>query len=381
VADSGIVRAASRGNAKMALVVEDEVHVRSLIARWLTDEGFQCLQAEDAHAAGKHLRTSPIDLVTLDITLPGRSGAVLLDEVFASNPDAVVLMITALREARTAIDVLRRGASGYLVKPITREQLSQQVRKTMAQRKMLIERRQHTERLEQQLQQQTVAIRRAHEETIHRLLAASSCRDVETSMHILRTGLLAEALARAKGWSPAECENIRLAAPMHDVGKIGIPDAILRKPSKLSRDEFAIMKSHTTIGADMLEGSGVPMLQMARHIALSHHERFNGGGYPFGLVGNEIPESARIMAVVDAYDSLTHERVYRRALPEKSALHMLRRGAGRNFDPDLVWLFFENLPALRGIAKSHPDEPCEGPDYGLKCLPRELAALGEPALV
>jgi putative two-component system response regulator len=350
--DSG----AASAEAKRALVVDDEFHVRSLISRWLTDEGFECLQAEDAQTACNHLRNGNLHLVTLDVTLPGRSGAELLEEVLAICPDAVVLMVTAVQEARTAIDVLRRGASGYLVKPVAREQLIVQARKAVAQRQMLIDRRQYTERLEQQVRQQTVALRHAHEETIHRLVAASSCRDVETSMHILRTGLLAETLARAKGWSPADAEKIRLAAPMHDVGKIGIPDAILRKPAKLTREEFEIMKSHTTIGANMLEGSNVPMLQMARQIAAGHHERWNGGGYPAGLAGNAIPEAARIMAIVDAYDSLTHVRVYRAAMPEDAALEIMRHGQGKDFDPALLAIFFQNLPVIRNIAAQHPDE-------------------------
>ena len=200
-------------------------------------------------------RDNQVHLITLDVTITGQSGGDLLEEIFAVCPDAAVLMVTAVQEARTAIDVLRRGASGYLVKPVSREQLILQARKTIAQRQMLVEHRQYTAGFEQQIQQQTVALRAAHEETIHRLVAASACRDVETSMRILRTGLLAEALARAKGWPPAEVEKIRLAAPMHDVGKIGIPDAILRKPSKLTREEFEIMKSHTIIGANMLDGS------------------------------------------------------------------------------------------------------------------------------
>ncbi len=371
---------AVRAGARRALIVDDEFHVRALISRWLTDEGFECLQAGSAPEACRCLHDDRVQLVTLDITLPGRSGTDLLEEIFAICPDVVVLMVTATQEARTAIDVLRRGASGYLVKPVTREQLILQARKTIAQRQMLIERRQYTERLEEQIRQQTVAIRHAYEETIHRLVAASSCRDVETSGHILRTGLLSEVLARAKGWSPSDAEEIRLAAPMHDVGKIGIPDAILRKPSKLTREEFEVMKSHTTIGANMLEGSSAPMLRMAQQIALSHHERWNGGGYPAGLAGPAIPEAARIMAVVDSYDSLTHDRVYRPAMSEEAALEIMRRGEGKDFDPTLLALFFQNLPAIRAIAARYPDEPRESAESGWNCLPGELATLAEPAL-
>lgn len=360
---------------KRALIVDDEPHVRSLIARWLSDEGFECFQAADARRACDQLRNTNVDLITLDITLPGRDGSELLEEIFATCPDVVVLMVTAIQEARTAIDVLRRGASGYLVKPVSREQLIVQARKSLAQRQMLIERRRHTERLEEQIRQQTVAIRRAHEETIHRLVAASSCRDVETSTHILRTGLMCEALARAKGWSADAADMIRLAAPMHDVGKIGIPDAILRKPSKLTREEFEIMKSHTTIGANMLESSSVPMLRMAREIAIGHHERWNGCGYPAGLAEGEISEAARIMAIVDTYDSLTHNRVYRPAMTEDESLDIIRRGEGKDFDPEILAVFLANLSLVRDIAARHPDVRPIGVEAGLSRLPREFAAL------
>jgi putative two-component system response regulator len=345
------------------------------LARWLADEGFDCLQAENAAQALEQLRRAEIDLVTLDINLPGRSGTDLLGDIVDSCPDIVVLMVTATQEARTAIDVLRRGASGYLVKPLSREQLLVQVRRSLAQRDMLIERRQYTERLEQQCWQQTLAIRRAHEETIHRLVAASSCRDVESGAHVVRTGLMCEVLARAIGWSADAAEMIRLAAPMHDVGKVGIPDAIVRKPSKLTREEFEIMKLHTTIGANMLENSGVLMLQMARQIAIGHHERFNGCGYPAGLSGQKIPEAARIMAIVDAYDSLTHERVYRPAIAEHDALQIIRHGEGRDFDPAILPSFFDSLPAFREIAARYPDEPQDAPEFGRFCLPREFATL------
>jgi putative two-component system response regulator len=379
LANLGIEKVAACFEAKRALIVDDELHVRSLISRWLGDEGFECVQAESATAARQSLHGSRVQLVTLDITLPGQSGTELLEDIFAICPDVVVLMVTATQEARTAIDVLRRGASGYLVKPISREQLVLQARKSLAQRQMLIERRRYTERLERQVHEQTLALRRAHEETIHRLLAASSCRDVETGAHIIRTGLASEILASARGWSPADGETLRLAAPMHDVGKIGIPDAILRKPSKLTAEEFEVMKSHTKIGASMLEGSDVPMLQMARQIALYHHERWNGGGYPDRLAGNAIPEAGRIVAIVDAYDSLTHDRVYRPAMPESEALEILLRGEGKEFDPALLALFFQNLPLIRAMSVQHSDASRPHEDIGWNCLPSQLASLAAPA--
>ena len=189
-----------RAATKRALIVDDEVHVRSLIARWLTRRGLRMPPGRQLPWRPATISATAACIWSLSTSrLPGRRGTDLLEEIFAICPDVVVLMVTATQEARTAIDVLRRGASGYLVKPVSREQLILQARKTIAQRQMLIERRQYTERLEQQIRQQTVAIRHAHEETIHRLVAASSCRDVETSMHILRTGLLCRGAGPGEG--------------------------------------------------------------------------------------------------------------------------------------------------------------------------------------
>ncbi|MFH1923305.1 MAG: HD-GYP domain-containing protein, partial [Planctomycetota bacterium] len=154
-------------------------------------------------------------------------------------------------------------------------------------------------------------------------------------------------------------EQIRLAAPMHDVGKIGIPDAILQKPGKLTLEEFEIMKTHTVIGADMLTGSDVPMLQMAREIAFAHHERWDGSGYPNRLTGPDIPESARIVAIVDVYDALTHDRVYRPAMAEEEVLEIMRQGVGTHFDPCLSALFFSHLEDISQLAEENKDDPAE----------------------
>lgn len=222
---------------------------------------------------------------------------------------------------------------------------------------LLHEKRRHASLLEAKVQEQTADIRRAQEEVIYRLVSASQWRDEETGTHIRRTGLLSEVLAKAAGWSESEAEILRQAAPMHDVGKIGIPDAILQKPGRLTPEEFKIMKTHTTIGAEMLANSNVPILQMARQIALNHHERWDGHGYPSRLAGHAIPECARILSIVDVYDALTHDRIYRPALPEEEVLERMRCGAGSHFDPILLALFFMNLEEIHRIAEEHPDEP------------------------
>jgi putative two-component system response regulator len=272
-------------------------------------------------------------------------------------------MLTAAGHAKTAIEAMTAGASSYLVKPIQQEELLVQVTRGLEWRQMLLERREYTRSLEAKVIEQTTVIREAHEETIHRLVTATMCRDEETGAHIIRTGLFCEVLARAAGWSRNEAERLRLAAPMHDIGKIGIPDAVLQKPGRLTTEEFEIMKSHTTIGASILQNSRSQVLQLAREIALSHHERWDGTGYPFGIRGAAIPESARILSIIDVYDALTHDRVYRPAFPEEVALRMMQANQGTQFDSALLATFISVLGDIHELSERHPelvDEPPSG---------------------
>ncbi|MCD4728643.1 MAG: CHASE domain-containing protein [Pirellulales bacterium] len=240
-------------------------------------------------------------------------------------------------------------------------------RKTFVEQR-LVEKRLHAEQLQDKVRRQTADIRRAQEEVIYRLLSASQCRDEETGAHIRRVGLVSKVLARAVGWSIAEVDCIRQAAPMHDVGKIGIPDAILRKPGKLTPEEFEVIKTHASLGAKMLADSNVPMLKMAEQIALGHHERWDGRGYPNGLAGQDIPECARIVAIADVFDALIHARVYKPAMSEEEALTVMRSEAGTQFDQLLLAHFFLHLPEICRIAHEHPDEE---PDAaaGVETLP------------
>jgi putative two-component system response regulator len=338
------------------LVIDDEPPVRDLVTRWLTADGHACMQAATAQAAWEHLQTQEVHLVTLDIRMPGDSGIDLLHQIGRSYPDTSVIMISGVEETQMAIEALTHGACSYLVKPVKRDQLIFHARRAFERRQLVVDNREYLQRLEGRVREQTVAIRRAHEETIYRLVAACMCRDEETGAHLRRTGLLSELLAKAAGWSAAEAEDIRLAAPMHDVGKIGVPDSILRKPGKLSPEEFEAMKQHTLIGARMLAGSDVPMLQMAQEIALAHHEHWDGNGYPKGLSAHAIPEAARIVAIVDVFDALTHDRVYRPAMPEEEALAIMQKGAGNQFDPLLLTVFFSQLDQISRIAQENQDE-------------------------
>jgi putative two-component system response regulator len=325
------------------LVVDDEPAVRNLLAQWLTSRGYRCKKAEDAAAAWEHLQSGPIELVTTDIAMPNGSGIELLQRIRAHFPETAVVMLTGLKDSRSAIETLTAGAIGYLTKPVRSNEYLAQVQHGLEWHRLKVESRQYTERLEQQVREQTQAVRRAHEETIHRLVSAVTCRDIETGAHVVRTGLFSEIVARAVGWSTAEAERIRLAAPMHDIGKIGVPDSILRKPSLLTADEYELMKRHTVIGGSMLAGSNEPVLRMAHEIALNHHERWDGTGYPAGIAGEAIPEAARIVSIVDVYDALSSKRVYRPAMSEKKVIDMIAAGQGSQFDPYLLAGFFSAL--------------------------------------
>jgi putative two-component system response regulator len=338
------------------LVVDDEPLVRSMMASWLSRSGFSCVEAENASEAFQIALEQAPSVVATDIRMPGESGLELLVKLKAALPTVEVIVVSAAGDTSTAIQALTSGAFGYLIKPVEGKQLVHEVSKALERRRLMIARNDHLQSLEDTVRDQTLEIRRAHEETIHRLVLACSYRDVETGGHIRRVGLCSEALARAAGWDTCRAEQIRLAAPMHDIGKIAIPDRILQKPGRLTAEEFGQMKMHTVFGARILDGAQSPELSMGGRIALCHHERWDGAGYPRRLAGEQIPEAARIVAIVDVYDALSHDRVYRPAFSESDVMDMLLAGRGTHFEPRLLDLFLERLPEMRAIAQDYPDE-------------------------
>lgn len=339
------------------LVVDDDATIRELTGRWLLAEGYRPLYARNAAEAWETLQFMEVDLAIFDVRLPDESGLRLLSRTLERFPELPILMMTASMRTSVAVEALTAGAYGYLIKPVRQEELALQVARGLDRARTLAERRAYAASLEARVRRQTRQVRRAQEETIRRLSTATMCRDEETGAHVVRTGLFSEALARAAGWSADDAERIRFAAPMHDIGKIGIPDAILRKSGKLSFEEYEIMKTHTTIGASILEGSQSPILRLARTIAQHHHERWDGSGYPCGLAAKRIPEAARIVAIVDVYDALTHDRVYRPAMSVENALRTMREQEGAHFDPKLLQTFFSVIPSIQDLAERHPDGP------------------------
>ena len=343
------------------LIVDDEPDIRDLLSRWLVAEGYDCITAPDGNFALKSLTEGGVQLVLTDIMMPGMSGVDLLTVTKTLFQDVAVVMVTAVDDKDTGEMALDLGAFGYITKPFDRNNILITVKNALERRRLNVLSREYQETLEKEVLKRTTEVREREEEIIFRLLSATGHRHTETGSHVRRIGSYASVIARALGWSLKESADIRLAAPMHDVGKIGIPDAILLKPGPLTPDEFEVVKGHTLIGAQILNRSAVPLLRMASEIALSHHERYAGGGYPRGLVGDAIPESARIVSVVDVYDALVHDRVYRSAFSEKEAVSMMivTQEKGQYFDTRVFNCFLDLLPQMRHIREEFMDVSSE----------------------
>ena len=338
------------------LIVDDEPHVRKVISRSLTKLGYECAMADSGEEALDVLSEREFDLLISDIMMPGMSGLDLLQVVRQQFPDMAVIMVTAVDERATAIRSLELGAYGYMIKPFDNNELVISVVNALERRRLTLVSQAYGRRLEEEVRARTEDIRRREEEIALRLVSASEYRDEETGAHIRRIGLYVAVLAEAMGWPQEEVESIRVAGPMHDIGKIGVPDHILLKPGKLTREEFETMKTHTDIGAGILTGSDVPLLHMAMDIAQSHHEKWDGSGYPGRLVGQQIPKAARLVAAADVYDALVHDRVYRPAMPEDQALGIMQENCGTQFDPDVFECFLRMLPKFRRIRGSVIDD-------------------------
>ena len=343
-------------HAEKLLVVDDEPLISDIIAQCLETEGYECHTADCAEQALSLLSKNTYALIVSDIMMPGKSGIELLDIVKKRYPDIAVIMVSAVDDRKTAIRALQLGAYGYVIKPFDINEIAISAVNALERRRLALQSKKYETRLEKDVRDRTAEIHLREEEICLRLTAACEYRDEETGSHNRRLGLFASVLADELGWSPSLCDDIRIAASMHDIGKIGVPDRILFKAGKLSSNEFEIIKKHTLIGSKILSGSDIALLKMAQEIALSHHEKWDGSGYTQSLTGREIPEPARLVAVVDVYDALVHKRVYRPPLAEDEALKIMAADKGSHFDPDIFDAFLHVLPRMREIIKKIPDE-------------------------
>lgn len=344
------------------LIVDDEQAIRRLLKEWLSVEGYHCREAAGAAQALEELRNDAVSLVLLDINMPGKTGGELLPEIKASFPDTAVIMATAISDTGVAVSCMKNGAYDYVTKPFNMDDVLISVDRALERRRLELEVREYRQHLEQMVEQRTEELKQAINkiklsslDTIHRLSHAAEYRDEDTGAHIKRVGQCSARLARQLGSGDTEVESILYAAPMHDVGKIGVPDRILLKPGKLDPDEWNIMKQHTTIGAQILQGSDAEFIRTAEAIALTHHEKWDGTGYPRGLKGSEIPVPGRIVAIVDVFDALTSERPYRKPFSREEALAIVKEGRGTHFDPEVADAFLAIEDEISSIREEYRD--------------------------
>ncbi len=356
------------------LIGDDEERNCLLLAEMVERLGHECELARDGYAALARLPLG-FDLVILDVQMPGMDGyqvtrAIREQAEFADLP---ILIATGLTDYQQRINAVAAGASDFVNKPVDLTELRLRVEALLRVKQAQDAIKRHQQELEVKVEQRTAALRRAleqegklrrqmheaHVEVLHLMAAACEHRDDDTGAHIHRMSRYCELLARVAGLLPQEIETIRLASPLHDVGKIGLPDSILLKPGKLTAEEFDQMKQHTVMGERILSAASSELVKAGRLIAISHHERWDGSGYPHGQAGEAIPLWGRICAVADVFDALTSQRPYKRAFGNGEAFAILSEGRGQHFDPRLVDLFIQHRTEVESIQHSQNLKPME----------------------
>src|SRR5437868_15141220 len=331
--------------ADRILVVDDEETIREIVCSMLTSCHYQCRQAASGLEALALLESGEeFELMLSDLMMAGLDGHGLLEKTKEKFPDMPVVMVTAVHDISVALAAIRNGAYDYLLKPFEREQLLATVRRALENRRLKLENRTYQTNLEtlvtartEQLRKAMTSLERSYDITLEALGDALDLKDAETEGHSKRVTAFTIAIARAMGLPKEEISVIARGAFLHDVGKMAIPDAILRKPGALNPDEIAIMREHCYRGYQMVKK--IPFLQEASEIVYSHQEKFDGTGYPRGLKGEEIPLGARMFAVADTLDAITSDRPYRPAQTLTAAREEIQRWAGRQFDPEVVKMF------------------------------------------
>jgi len=343
------------------LVVDDEVANRQLLEIHLRTAGFQAQCAASGAEALRLVAEAAPDLILLDLMMPGMDGyevTVRLKEDPATRTIPIIL-VTALGDRDARLRGLELGAEEFLTKPVDRAELLVRVRNLLRLKQLhdLVQDQNRT--LEETVALRTLELKEAYRETIHVMTRAAEHKDEETGAHVKRISTYCKEVSEALGMDGVFGQQIYFASPMHDVGKIGIPDAILLKPGSFTGEEWAVMKTHSALGAKILAKGQSPYLKMGATIAISHHERWDGGGYPHGLKGDEIPLAGRIMNICDQYDALRSKRPYKPALPHERAMEIITKGDGRtvpgHFDPAVLAAFQARASQLRECFDSMDD--------------------------
>ena len=351
---------AERRRKALAIIVDDQMTGRKILEELVRsiDGQVEVETFADPLAALARIAERVPDLILTDYKMPQLDGVAFTRKVrrLPGCADVPLVVVTVVEDRRIRYEALDAGATDFLTRPIDQYECKARCRNLLTLRRQQKIIRDRAQWLEDQVALATQEIRCRERETLLRLARAGEYRDEGTGNHIYRIAGYARLLAEALGLSAAECDEIELAAPMHDVGKIGIPDRILLKPGHLTPEEFEIMQSHTVIGYEILKDSPSRYIQLGAEIALNHHEHFDGTGYPNGLGGEEIPLAARIVAVADVFDALTTARPYKRAWDLGEAIDLLRKQAGRQLDPACVGTFLRQIDRIREIQRRYTDD-------------------------
>lgn len=342
------------------LIVDDEPSFTGLLETLLRVEGFVALRAvnDSREAAGAFISFAP-DIVLLDLNMPGMSGLEVMAQIreLAGDKWIPIVMISGENDGQTVTKALQSGAQDFIGKPFRRAEVVSRLRNLLRVKVLQDEIEQRNLHLQERVDESLKDVVEGQRDLIRRLSRCAEYRDDETGHHIHRVSRMSYVLASAANLPEEELAVMKEAAAMHDIGKVGIPDAILLKPGKLTTEEREVMKTHTLIGASLLGGGKSALLRLSEQIAMSHHERWDGAGYPVGLGGGEIPAPARIVAVCDVFDALTSRRPYKDPWPaEKAKLELVSLG-GKQFDPDFVALFMERWADIVEIREFYPDAP------------------------
>ncbi|GAB6191958.1 response regulator [Desulfocastanea catecholica] len=378
VSDGRCQSDSSTGTNKRILIIEDQPEIRSMLSRYLKTVGYETKTAENGLDALFLLEQWPAALVTVDLNMPIMNGHDFIEKAVVRWPDIPIVVVSGIGAVDQAVDALRIGARDFITKPIENFSLVKNtIERALEAAELIRQNRDYQQNLEKKVEQRTIELEEIKHQLLYSLGKSAEYRDNETGRHVIRVGKICLLLAKAMGLDSFLAKTFAEAAPLHDIGKIGISDTILLKPGKLSAEEWHLMKKHCEIGCDILRPYSsakehekvdfaeiismaddireLTLLEMAMVIALCHHERWDGQGYPCNLSGTTTPLIARIVAVVDVYDALGSERPYKKSLSEDVCQNILLEGRGSHFDPEIIDVFFANISEILAIKKEWMD--------------------------
>ncbi len=347
------------------LIVDDDPLIRNMMCQVINRQGYNADSASDGQSALEKISAASPDLILLDLKMPGMDGFEVASQIKRNTEtsDIPIIAITGHDTVDNHVKAFDLGIDGYISKRAAHASIIAMVRSHLKVKQLNDQMKAYQQNLETQVALRTSQLNQALEQlrdasldTIFKLTSASEYRDNETGAHIRRMSHYSAVIAQKMGLKDKTVEALLYAAPMHDIGKIGIPDKILLKTGKLDAEEWEIMKKHTVIGADILKGSNISFVRMGETIALTHHEKWDGSGYPCGLKGRKIPLVGRITALADVFDALTSDRPYKKAFSYEKSNQIILQERGKHFDPDVVDAFFEVQDAVLQIKESYRED-------------------------